>query len=805
LCGRVRVGRRRAFAFAGGRAHLEQESHLEGGKMVVRNPNGRSSWAAGTIGAISCAASSALCAASPEASSAPAAIAAASVSAAPSPLLAIDRNRTTVVERIVGQWGEALARTGAGLTSEQLRAVLSGLRADHLLAASLAGNLEGLRNVVAMALTSNAEVKASLLQDKALGDASDDLVYTPVTPCRLADTRGAGGQFGANSARDFKVWASGGFAAQGGSATNCGVPANPAAVAVNITAVTPAGAGNLIAYPTGTPSFTSVLNYQTGQNALANGAIVRTCVPNCANQLTIATNGAGADVVLDIAGYFRAPQGGYVASVTAGTGIAVGGTAANPTVGIADGGVGAVQLANNAVTQAKLSPPGAPAAGSVLGTDGTNLQWLAGGGGGGGVSAVTASAPLASSGGATPNISLSGAIPVANGGTGQTALAANGVVIGQGSGAVATAAGASGQVLVGTAGAPAFTSSPAIGGNLGVAGNASFGGNLGIGTNFPASRLHVVSSSSQIPPRLESSGTMSFGAGLDFYHGATGKGYVGVPDTGAFFGPGEMIVFGGTGTKTSLWARQTRIITMDTVDGTSGIVGVGIAPDPFARLYVESGSRNAAVLGSSLLGYGVVGSSTSFPGVRGSSTDHAGVQGESLQSHGVDGYSYNGAGVRGISTNNSGVYGETSVSSLIAAGVYGKGIVSGAIGVIGEANVANAVGVYGVSASAGGFGVYARNTAGRALYVEGNATQDFGYSGVVKAMVEMTVGCCVDGHGYFVLSKCFNGGINSSTGNCGLTITQPLNGVARIDFGYPITNRFLLGQREIRGDREQHE
>jgi hypothetical protein len=46
-------------------------------------------------------------------------------------------------------------------------------------------------------------------------------------------------------------------------------------------------------------------------------------------------------------------------------------------------------------------------------------------GAGGTVTTVTASAPLASSGGATPDISLTGIVPVANGGTG---LAAPGVV-----------------------------------------------------------------------------------------------------------------------------------------------------------------------------------------------------------------------------------------------------------------------------------------------------------------------------------------------------------------------------------------
>jgi hypothetical protein len=43
-----------------------------------------------------------------------------------------------------------------------------------------------------------------------------------------------------------------------------------------------------------------------------------------------------------------------------------------------------------------------------------------GGGGGGGVSSVTAASPLASSGGATPNITLTSAVPANKGGTGLT-------------------------------------------------------------------------------------------------------------------------------------------------------------------------------------------------------------------------------------------------------------------------------------------------------------------------------------------------------------------------------------------------
>ena len=107
----------------------------------------------------------------------------AAVARAASPLLAIDRNRATIADRIVTQWGDALSVSDAGLNAEQLRTMLLGLRSDHLLAASLAGNLEGLRNVIAQTLISTAEVKTTLVQPKSLGDAADDLVYTPVIPC----------------------------------------------------------------------------------------------------------------------------------------------------------------------------------------------------------------------------------------------------------------------------------------------------------------------------------------------------------------------------------------------------------------------------------------------------------------------------------------------------------------------------------------------------------------------------------------------------------------------------------------------
>ena len=62
----------------------------------------------------------------------------------------------------------------------------------------------------------------------------------------------------------------------------------------------------------------------------------------------------------------------------------------------------------------------------------TGLAWVAVSPGG--VSSVTASAPLASSGGSTPDISLTGTVPVANGGTGQTTYTDGQLLIGNSTG-----------------------------------------------------------------------------------------------------------------------------------------------------------------------------------------------------------------------------------------------------------------------------------------------------------------------------------------------------------------------------------
>ena len=231
----------------------------------------------------------------------------------PSALLTIDQNRSTVVERIVGEWGDRLATANAGINSAQLREILSGLRADHLLAASLAGNVEGLRNVVAGALVhTDAAVAPGLMHTKSLGDTGADLPYTPIVPCRILDTRnGTTPPYNAvmMGGSAFPVTANlASFAPQGGSPGSCNLPASFAAIAVTLTVLNP----NFDAFLAASSSSNfatltqSVVMDFSANKGLANTAIVP--VDGTVKFYLGLPSQVTTHVIADAVGYFRRPS-----------------------------------------------------------------------------------------------------------------------------------------------------------------------------------------------------------------------------------------------------------------------------------------------------------------------------------------------------------------------------------------------------------------------------------------------------------------------------------------------------------------
>ena len=120
------------------------------------------------------------------------------------------------------------------------------------------------------------------------------LRFVPVTPCRLADTRNAGGPFGgprigAGSVRNFTI-----------SDSGCGIPAKAQAYSLNV-GVVPAGPlGYLTLWPAGQAQpVAATLNSLDGR-VKSNAAIIPSGIGGAIS--IFASN--STDVVLDVNGYF---------------------------------------------------------------------------------------------------------------------------------------------------------------------------------------------------------------------------------------------------------------------------------------------------------------------------------------------------------------------------------------------------------------------------------------------------------------------------------------------------------------------
>jgi hypothetical protein len=194
----------------------------------------------------------------------------------------------------------------------EIAAALESAPADKVLAAAKAGSYA---EVVATLFGAWSGPDVSVLDDGqspedilALGSSSSDLVFFPLTPCRIIDTRFAGaGRIGPNFGRQFQVNLAN-SSSQGGFSGFCGVPTNvePAAVAINVTSTDQTGNGNITVINTGGGIPTSaLLNYTPGVN-LANAGVVRSATA-VGNDIFIYSRFSATHVIVDIMGYFAAP------------------------------------------------------------------------------------------------------------------------------------------------------------------------------------------------------------------------------------------------------------------------------------------------------------------------------------------------------------------------------------------------------------------------------------------------------------------------------------------------------------------
>lgn len=212
------------------------------------------------------------------------------------------------VERTYGvpadTWADRMAPALALADPDNLREAISRDTFEGAMAAAGGAGMR-LSDAEAIDALAAAEDDAGTL---ALGSLSQDLVYTPIQPCRIIDTRNTGfGAIAANTSRSFIAISVPDYSNQGGSSTNCGIQGiSASAVAIHLTAVAPAGAGFATVYPHGTPQpLAASLNY-AGGDIVNNALIVKIPNPLSTNDLTIYSF-AASHFVADIVGYFAPP------------------------------------------------------------------------------------------------------------------------------------------------------------------------------------------------------------------------------------------------------------------------------------------------------------------------------------------------------------------------------------------------------------------------------------------------------------------------------------------------------------------
>jgi hypothetical protein len=206
--------------------------------------------------------------------------------------------RQELIATIVSARETASRRTFSSTLRGLIEAKLVGLDSAALEAFANAGGLGDLDGLV----------------PNALGDSAADLVFTPVTPCRIVNTVATATPLAANTSRAFYVNgnAAAVFEAQGGNAGGCGIPDAATAVEMNFIAVAPAAGGDFRAFPwsaTPTLPLASVINYANvpGLN-IANGLAQPVCnaaTTVCNFDLIVQADVAQSHLIIDVVGYYR--------------------------------------------------------------------------------------------------------------------------------------------------------------------------------------------------------------------------------------------------------------------------------------------------------------------------------------------------------------------------------------------------------------------------------------------------------------------------------------------------------------------
>ncbi|MDY0908397.1 hypothetical protein [Microbacterium sp. CFBP9034] len=140
-----------------------------------------------------------------------------------------------------------------------------------------------------------------------------EYLYVPIKPCRIVDTRKAGGKLAVNEQRAFVVKGTTAFVPQGGTSGGCGIPAGATSATFSFTTTEATGKGRLNAWPNGVSEpGSTVLSYTNANKVTSNPtvALQQTGSPH----LRVRNYDYSTHLVVDVTGYYIGQMYAYVNS-----------------------------------------------------------------------------------------------------------------------------------------------------------------------------------------------------------------------------------------------------------------------------------------------------------------------------------------------------------------------------------------------------------------------------------------------------------------------------------------------------------
>lgn len=230
-----------------------------------------------------------------------------------------DANRKVEAGRLLLKWGgyvEKVLGQDRRAWAASFWPALAQAHPSDLRQAARATTYEGMRNAVLGRRPNDEQIidhlarTGSAKSAKAFASLAQDLVFTPIPPCRIADTRVSGTPIAAGGFRDVDAANPGGnFTTQGGSATNCSIPLDPGALALSVTALSNTNTGFMRVYTNnGSNSQGSTVPLSSVNTTVSNDIISPACASSiCAHELRVYST-ANTHYAISVVGYFRPRQ-----------------------------------------------------------------------------------------------------------------------------------------------------------------------------------------------------------------------------------------------------------------------------------------------------------------------------------------------------------------------------------------------------------------------------------------------------------------------------------------------------------------